>query len=401
VAAFSCQPAHHPGAVLLISWFGLSSVRNFYFLQMERGLESRAQLIREHVLLLRSSPKDLQDFCRRAGRQGSTRITIILRDGRVLADSNEDPARMNNHADRPEVQSALAGKSGKSIRFSRTLKENMLYVAVPLADDTGRFTGVLRLSVATTSIEGVLHSMYITVLVDCLFVVFAAAMATLIFSRRISRPLEEMKHGAERMARGVMDTQLSIDQDRTSAEVAGLATSLNRMAAQVNERVRTITLQKNELETVFSSMTEMVIAIDQEGKILRINRSTAEFFHILPDIVQGKPIKKVFENRGLLELVDQVFDSSVKVERDIIVHADREQLHLHARAVSLRDENYDPQGVLIVLTDLTRLHRLENLGGTGLGLSIVKHIAMAHDGTVSVESRPGYGSIFSIILPIT
>ncbi len=43
--------------------------------------------------------------------------------------------------------------------------------------------------------------------------------------------------------------------------------------------------------------------------------------------------------------------------------------------------------------------RSRKAGGTGLGLSIVRHIALAHDGRVDVQSEPGRGSVFSLILP--
>jgi two-component system phosphate regulon sensor histidine kinase PhoR len=44
--------------------------------------------------------------------------------------------------------------------------------------------------------------------------------------------------------------------------------------------------------------------------------------------------------------------------------------------------------------------RSKKLGGTGLGLSIVKHIALAHEGTVSLKSRLGEGTTLSVSLPI-
>ena len=154
------------GAIFLISWFGLSAVRNFYFLQIEHGLESRALLINDHILLLlQSSPDELQNFCRNAGSQAETRITVVLPDGKVLADSTEEPVRMNNHATRPEMKSALAGNTGSATRFSHTLGKNMLYVAIPLYDQAKQIAGALRLSVATTSIESVLRAIYLKIII--------------------------------------------------------------------------------------------------------------------------------------------------------------------------------------------------------------------------------------------
>ena len=351
------------GAILLITWFGSSAVRDFYFNQMQEGLVSRAYLIEKQVVeLIHASAADkLQNFCQQAGRKAATRITVVLTDGQVLADSNEDPTKMDNHANRQELQSAFKGLVGSSIRFSRTLGENMLYVATPLHDETEHIFGALRLSIPVTSLDRVLQSIYLKVLAGCIFVLIAAAFVTLFVSRKISLPLEEMKLGAERMANGDMTTSLTIDQAGTSSEVAGLATSLNRMAKQINDRMQTITLQRKELETVFSSMTEMVLAIDTDKKILRINRSAAALFYLSPDDVQGKHLHGVIRNDDLLNIVDQVFESGEKVAKDIIVYVGPDRLNLHSRAVPLQDEHRNPLGVLVVLNDMTRLYKLENL----------------------------------------
>lgn len=349
-------------SILLISWFGSLAIRNFYFQQMEHGLESRAYLIRDQVSeLIQSSHKDLQDFSRHVGRRASTRITIILPDGTVLADSNESPAKMNNHANRPELITALEGKTGSSTRFSRTLGQNMLYVAIPLTGKDENLIGAIRLSVSTESLDEVLSSINKKVLLACVLVTIAAALLALFVSRRISRPLEEMKRSAEKIASGEMNHSLNIESANVSLEVSALASSLKKMAVQIDQRLQTITLQRNELETVFSSMTEMVMAIDQDKKILRMNRSAAALFYLSPDDIKGKHIHGVIRNDELHKLVDSVFETGKMAERDIILYVGPDRLHLQTRAVPLQDENKNPMGVLVVLNDMTRLHKLENL----------------------------------------
>ncbi len=350
------------GAVLIVTWLGSSSVRNFYFDEIQNGLESRAGIIEQHITdLLLTSPEELQKYCRQAGRKAATRITVVQPDGKVLADSSEDPARMGNHASRPELMDAINGEPGSSLRFSRTLNENMLYVAIPLYDRADVLIGALRLSVPTTSINEVLGAIFFKAIIGCLFVIIAASVFTLIITRKITRPLEEMRHEAEKMAQGNLDSRLTIGREKTSAEISSLATSLNRMARNIHERMRTITLQRNELETVFSSMTEMVLAINPDKKILRINRSAAALFYLSPDDVQGKPLHGVIRNDDLHNVVNQVFERGEMVEKDLIIYIGPDRLNLHTRAVPLQDEHKDPMGVLVVLNDMTRLYRLENL----------------------------------------
>lgn len=349
-------------AVLLISWFGSSSVRDFYFDEMEHGLESRARLIEQHITrLLVKSPDELQKYCKQAGRNSATRLTVVQTDGLVLADSSEDPAIMSNHSNRPELSNALNGKFGSSLRFSKTLGENMLYIAIPLFDNSNNIIGALRLSVATTPLNAVLRSINAKVVIGGFFVVIAAAYFTLLAARKITRPLEKIKQEAEKMAFDEMEGRVIIDPGKTSAEVYSLAASLNNMSKRIDERMRTITLQRNELEAVFSSMNEMVVAIDSNKRIIRINRAAAALFYLSPDDVQGKLLHDVIRNREIHDIVDNVFDQGERLEKNIRIYIGPERLHLHTSAVPLLGEENNPIGVLVVMNDMTRMHKLENL----------------------------------------
>lgn len=350
------------GAVLILSWAGSTSIRQFYFDEMRNGLESKARIIEQHVVnLLVSSPQNLQRYCKQAGRKSATRITVIKNDGTVLADSSEDPVKMDNHANRPEMKTALKGNVGSAIRFSRTLREKMLYVAVPLISDNGRLAGALRMSVPVISLNAVLHSIHFKVVIVSILVVLAAAFLTMLVARRLSRPLEQMKQEAEQMAQDETVQLLSLDSENLSEEVSGLVTALNRMARKINERMKIITLQRNELETVFSSMTEMVIALSMDKKILRINRSAAALFYLSPDDIQGKLLHGVIRNKNLHEIVDEVIDTALPVKREFQLYVGPDRLYLHTSAVPLQDEKNTPVGVLVVMNDTTRLHKLENL----------------------------------------
>lgn len=350
------------GAVILLAWFGSATVRETFFEQMRSDLAARAHLIAQQVTRLAlSSPEELQDFCRQAGRMAATRITVVAHDGTVLADSNENPAQMANHATRPEIMTAFMGKTGSSHRYSHTMGKNMLYTAIPLTQPNGKLFAALRLAVSTSTMEKTLQSIYLKILATCILVVVLAAMATLMVSRKISRPLEEMTRGAEKLARGGRDSLIAIDTASMSTEVAALARSLNHMALQIRERINTITQQRNELETFFASMAEMILAINTEKRIIRINRSAATLFYLSPDDVQGNMLHGVIRNRDLHQIVDTVLDSGESVEKEIFVFIGADKLFLHTKAVPLHDEGGNLSGVLVVMNDMTRMHKLENL----------------------------------------
>ena len=127
----------------VVGFYAVRSVRDFYYDQTERELQARGALIREQltVAMAADTPQQLEDLLRRLGRASGTRITLIAADrsgfarGQVLADSDSDPATMENHADRPEFQVALQGRPGRQVRFSHTLGEDMMYVAIPVTED--------------------------------------------------------------------------------------------------------------------------------------------------------------------------------------------------------------------------------------------------------------------------
>lgn len=80
------------------------------------------------------------------------RVTIIAIDGLVLGESNVDPASMDNHLNRPEIQKALSQGAGSCVRFSDTIQQDMLYTAIPITDET-QVSGFIRLAVPLTTIQ--------------------------------------------------------------------------------------------------------------------------------------------------------------------------------------------------------------------------------------------------------
>ena len=184
--------------VFAISWFATTTFKKFYYDQMVVDIEARALLLEQKILdLIMDSPDALQNFCRQAGRQAQTRITVVASNGFVLADSNEDPQRMEKHGKRPEITTAFSGETGSSLRFSQTLHQDMLYVAIPLQLNPVNNPGALRLSVPATALNTVLHTIRNRIFLASLVIILLAAFFSRRLALRISRPLEEIKQGVE------------------------------------------------------------------------------------------------------------------------------------------------------------------------------------------------------------
>ena len=148
-------------SVVGLAFYGSQSLRKFHLNQVAEDLKSRAHLIEKQISdnLTDKQFKEIDDLCKQIGQASSTRITIILPNGEVIADSDEIPSHMKNHADRPEFQGTLSQDLGNSIRFSETLGKRMMYLAIPLKQD-GKVIGVIRTSVPVTAIDEALKSIY-------------------------------------------------------------------------------------------------------------------------------------------------------------------------------------------------------------------------------------------------
>ncbi|MEW6521698.1 MAG: ATP-binding protein [Thermodesulfobacteriota bacterium] len=354
-------------AMLAVSWYGSAAVQKFYIEQLEAALQARAYLIRERVsqLLADGSLEELREFCRKSGREALTRITVIDRSGKVVADSNEDAGVMELHNNRPEIIDAYQGHTGTSIRLSRTLQENMLYVAVPLTwQSSGRdpVAGALRVAVPVTAIERTLKDVQLKIAMGAIAVVFAAALITLIVSRRISRPLEEMKQCALRYSRGDFSQRMSLHKGGSvSLEVATLAASMDRMAEQLNERIGTIVKQRNELEAVFASMSEAVLAVNTDERVINLNKAAADIFAIDEKLAPGRLLQEVVRNIDLQRQVKQILENLEPLQEEIVLQYGTSERFLQTNGVPLHDGGGNNIGVLVVMNDVTRLRRLENV----------------------------------------
>ena len=346
-------------ALLTVGGYASNSLREFYYDRTAEDLKARAWMIERQVARKNFSfnPSSLNSLSRDLGIKTKTRITIIDLSGQVLGDSDEEPSRMDNHADRPEFITALQGETGMAVRFSNTLEEQMMYLAVPIIRED-KLSGVARISIPITFIEQALRTIEFKIGGVGLAVALLAAGISLIISRRISHPLEQMKHSAESIARGDWKKPLSVNSD--SVEISALSNALNQMALQLEDRIKTITNQSNESEAVLSSMVEGVLAVDAAENIIRLNKAAGKLLEIKPDSAEGRPIHEVVRNSLLREFIERTLSGIENVETDLTI-GNQNEIFLQAHGAVLKDMQEKSIGAVIVLNDVTRLRRLETV----------------------------------------
>ncbi|MBU2621025.1 MAG: HAMP domain-containing protein [Proteobacteria bacterium] len=344
--------------LLAFSRYAGFSMRQFYLEQTAINLESRANLLKEQVIhyLLAGDEKNIELLCKRAGKSSNTRITIIHPSGKVLGDTERDPAEMVNHSDRPEFVKAMTGETGVFTRYSDTLLEPMMYLAILLTED-GKPLGVLRTSVSISAIDKQLEIIQKRTTFGVMIIALLAVFASILFARYISRPLEKIREGAGRFAKGDLSYRLPVFD---SAETETLARTMNDMAANLDERMQTIIRQRNEIEAVLSSMTEGVIAVNPDENIISVNQTAARMFHKEPSELLNRSIQETIRNPDFQRFVRISLLDENPHKEDIFFHIKGDIL-LNTRSAPLKNTGGDRIGILIILNDVTRLRHLENM----------------------------------------
>lgn len=341
-----------------ISSFASRTMRDLHLENMTGVLAARGELVKytlENRIRAGRSPASIDETVKRLGRLSDTRISVIEPDGTVTADSAKNPAVMTDHSDRPEIMRAMRGETATAIRYSDTLKKDLIYVAAPMRNSEGDVIAVIRTARPLTALSSALEALNRQLLIGGFAVAAVAAIVSLLLARRVTRPIEELQHAATRYAAGDLSVRLPATG---SAETAGLARSLNIMAAQLDDRIRDVVEQRNERDAVLAGMVEAVIAVDSNERISTMNNAAGRILGVDPVDSLGRTIHEIARNAELLAFVSSALRSEEVLERDLDLHGDR-QRSLQAHGAALRDAHGKRIGAVVVLNDVTRLRRLE------------------------------------------
>jgi two-component system phosphate regulon sensor histidine kinase PhoR len=345
-----------------VGFYAKSIIEGLYYDRERQSLAAVAKALEDQVAqgLTAKDYAALADLCHRIRMQGGMRLTVILPSGHVVADSDESPKAMGEHDDREEIRQALSSADGlgSALRYSYTLKHDMLYVAARVQKQ-GRVLGTVRAATAVFVLDRDLAALEAHFGLAGLAVALVAAAVSLWVSRRISRPMEEIRRGAEQLARGDLRHKLPIP---ASAEAAAVAEAMNEMAAQLDARIHDVIRQRNERDAILSSMVEGVVAIDEGERVIRVNQAGAALLGVDPEKVQGRMLQEVVRNGELQRLAADVLGCQRPASAELsLLTRDGQQRQLHAQGTVLGGPQERPQGALLVLHDITQLRRLEGV----------------------------------------
>jgi two-component system phosphate regulon sensor histidine kinase PhoR len=251
----------------VLGGFLASSTRSSQLDSLRSQLESEARITAEAsqpVFLNPDGTGSLDALVKKLGAEIEARVTIIARDGTVLGDSEEDPALMENHATRPEVMDALSTGLGESTRYSTTLEQRMMYVAVPVSHD-GETLGVARVSLPLAAVESVVRRVTVSIIIAMAVAAVMVILAAWLIARLTTQPIRQLTTASRRITSGELGQRITIE---ARDEVGELAHAFNEMSARLKELVETISEDRARLATIMDNMADGVIMTEPDNKPL-------------------------------------------------------------------------------------------------------------------------------------
>ena len=296
----------------------------------------------------------LGGWAARMDERTRARVTIIDRRGVVLADSEHDPATMDNHAGRPEVREALAGRKQSSVRHSATLDVDFLYLAAP-AELPGQPGAVLRLAMPLEHVGASIAEIQWLILKSALSGAVLALLIAWFAARAFSGRIRRIEAFAGELAEGGFSGAVAIEADD---ELGSVARALRHMAQRFRDMLDRLSQESTQRRAILASMVEGVLAVDGEMRVTFCNDSLATAVRARTPVPEHLPVVQLIRDPDLRTLLEQVLASGGPARRRMSLLAAGGRV-FDVQAVPL--EHDSRRGALAILHDVTELEALERV----------------------------------------
>ncbi|MGE5704673.1 MAG: two-component system histidine kinase PnpS [Clostridia bacterium] len=352
--------------ILILISLVLLLMGGFFAKVLERSyLETLHDLLRKEALLISEAvhapeifghPAQLKKRVQEFTESTEARVTVINKDGSVLAETSHDLESMENHADRPEFKQAMAGESALAMRYSETMGYKMMYVTVPVRQN-GEIVGVVRSAMSMESIGDTIHSMWYSLLTGLLITLLIGSLISARIASSITRPIEEITRVARNITQRQYESRVRL---KASDEIGQLASAINFMASSLEQQMYEISENQQRLSGVLTNMTSGVIFVTESRRIMLVNPAVERLLGTPGKDLVGKLHIEAGKNFVLSQFIDRCIDTGEKF---------REEIHIYYPQERILDVNFAPyinfkgenKGVVTVLHDITEIRRLEKM----------------------------------------
>ncbi len=316
-------------ALLLSSALLVGTLYNVYEGRISAELRTEAEYIVRALDMLPDDRTYFTDFA------PDNRVTLIAPEGTVLYDSDADEARMDSHAQRPEVLAALADGTGESTRYSDTLSEVTIYYARRTADGN-----VLRIASTRSSVLGVFLSVAPQIVISLLMVAALSLLIARFASRQIVQPINDLN----------LDEPLEND---VYDELAPLLTRMDRQHGQIRQQMRDLARAHADLNAIMANMREGLILLSKESRIISINHSAQTIFGVKGVIAPAADLLTICRDASVLEIVKAALTGD---SGDVVLPRDSRTYRIFASPV-LREDKV--RGVVLLALDISARYAAE------------------------------------------
>jgi two-component system phosphate regulon sensor histidine kinase PhoR len=321
-------------------------VRSFLEKEARTVVEAAVPSLQGHSI----SPNTL---AKKLGAETNARITIMGADGTVLGDSEENPAAMDNHIARPEIRDALVKGYGESQRYSATIHQQMMYVAVPI-NNQGELLGIARVALPLNMVEQSVNEMTPIIILAILTTSILVILAIWYISRITTRPIKELTRMSRKMADGELGQKIKLG---TRDEVGELARAFNEMSQNLQKMMNTVSTEKTRQATILASMTDGAIMTDNKGIILLANQAAGALLAFQNDGDITKPLIEVVHDHEIEDLLKLCLESGT--EKSVLLDTTHTRHFLRVIAIPINDKELS--GALLLFQDLTELRNLQTM----------------------------------------
>ncbi|MDP2843526.1 MAG: PAS domain-containing protein, partial [Acetobacterium sp.] len=285
-------------SIAICGLFTTISYRQSYYADTENNIKKSSNYIMDYMLpafLETGEIDNLDNF----SQSTNVRMTIINPQGEVTYESLQGLESLDNHKNRPEIKGALEGAVTTEVRYSKTFKDEMIYVATPYFGEDQSVVAVLRISMPVNAMDDAMFEMINNIIFVILTTILATSLLINYFINRELKPLEEASAFAREIASGKYGQQLTMIRED---QIGELVESLNQMSVQLNNSFTEMNQKNAELTAILSNMNHGVIAIDKKNHIVHLNEAARQVLRIpMKEAVIGKNILEVYREAFILE----------------------------------------------------------------------------------------------------
>lgn len=343
-------------------------IERFRLDEVQRHLSKKANLISLSINSL-SKETNLQEFVRKSGKNSDIRITIMDTNGVVFADSEKDPSLMENHRNqfkRKEIEQSIKNGLGVSQRYSTTINEDMLYVAI-LKDYNGS-PFIIRTSESMKSLYVSIDRARNRIILISVIIMVVVIPSVIFVSSLITRPLFLIGKAAKKISAGDMQDpipNLNNNWFSGTEEIHSIIIALNDMAAEIKSRIDAITLEKNEQKNILNfiriiqrTMSEGLFTIDFKEKITSLNQAGADYLSLDRKNSIGKNYNKTIKDKSFKKIIKTIIKKKRSITKEIKIGKEK-KYYFNVNGKILKDQDDKVVGCLLVMTDITKLKQLE------------------------------------------